>query len=257
MTNKIFSGTTVAWSLLGESSPGSGFSAIWRHPGEAGGAIASVDSGNNAFWVSGLCINQTFEKSFGSSVAAFFMPVHSAAVKAAQAGTPVTTNFVAPQPVQLVSVHLPDGQGPSAAFPDETVFLDILTAAARPHGDPSNAAMIYAVPPDGRTAYYASDALWLDSIGRTAANAVAVLADYNAVQVAAHPTLLLSPIPVLRMCSLGGKIFRRAGVATSDLANAIFAGVADALTALTKAGTAHGITLVEFENGDHGFDALK
>lgn len=257
MTSKTFSGTSVAWSLLGESSPGSGFSAIWRQVGETGGALASVNSGNNAFWVDGRGINQTFEKSFGSAVAAFFMPVHSGAMKAARAGTPVTTNFVAPQPVQLVSVHLPDGQGPSAAFPDETVFLDILTAAVQPNGNANNAAMIYAVPPDGRTAFYTSDSMWLDSIARTAANAVAVLADYNAVQIATHPALGLAPIPVLRMCSLGGKIFRKTGVGTPDLANAIFAGVADALTTLTKAGTAHGIVLVEFENGDHGFDALK
>jgi hypothetical protein len=256
MTSKIFPGTTVAWALLGESSPGSGFSAVWRHAGEGGGAIASVDAGNNGFWVDGDGINKTFKKSFGASVAAFFMPVHSAAINAAQAGTPVTTGYVAPQPVSLVSVHLPDGSGPSGASPDETVFLDILTAAVQPHGNAQNAAMIYAVPPDGRTHFYTSGQMWLDSVARTAANAVAVLADYNAVQVAAHPALGLSPIPVLRMCSLGGKIFRKAGVTTPDLAKAIFAGAAGALDTLTKAGTAHGITLVEFENGDHGFDAL-
>lgn len=255
MSSKTFPGTTVAWSLLG-ASPGGSFSPIWRHAGEPGGAIASVDAGNNGFSVSGLGINQSFEKSFGND-APFFMPVHSSAMKAAQAGTLVTTNYVAPQPVKLVSVHLPDGQGPAAAFPNETVFLDLLTAAAQPHGAPSNAAMIYAVPPDGRLSWYTTASEWLDSIARTAANCVAVLADYNVAQVAAHPTLGLSPIPVLRMCSLGGKIFRKSGVSTDDLAKAIFAGVADALTALTKTGTAHGITLVEFENGDHGFDALK
>jgi hypothetical protein len=255
MTGKTFSGTSVAWSLLG-AAPGSKFSPIWRHAGEAGGAIASVDAGNNGFSVSGLGINQSFEKSFGTD-APFFMPVHSAAMKAAQAGTLVTTNYVAPQPVTLVSVQLPDGQGPSVAFPNETVFLDILAAAAQPHGAPSNAAMIYAVPPDSRTGYYATDAEWLDSVGRTAANAVAVLADYNAVQVAAHPSLGLTPIPVLRMCALGGNIFRMSGVSSAAVAMAIFDGIAGALTRLTTAGTAHGITLVEFENGDHGFDVLK
>lgn len=256
MANAVFAGTGVAWTLLG-ADPNTGFSPIWRRAGEAGPPVASVDAGNNGFGVSGLGINQSFEKNFGQLNAAYFLSVHATAMKAAQSGTPVSTNWVSPQPVQLVSVHLPDGQGPQGAFPDETVFLDILADAARPHGTAANAAMLYAVPPNGKVPVYTSDAMWLDSISRTAANCVTVLADYNAVQIAVHPSLSLAPIPVLRMCSLGGNLFRKKGVTTDDLALAIFAGVGAALDTLTKAGTAHGITLVEFENGDHGFDALN
>lgn len=256
MTGGTFSGTNVAWTLLG-AAPGSQFSPIWRHHGEPGGPIASVDAGNSGYWVAGDGINKSFMQSFGPSTAAFFMSVHSTAMKAAQAGTLVSTNWASPQPVTLVSVQLPNGQGPNGSFPNETVFLDILTAAAQPHGEPSNAAMLYAVPPDGHMPCYTTHAQWLDSVSRTAANCVAVLADYNAVQVAAHPALNLVPIPTLRMCSLGGKIFRMTGVTTPQLAMAIFNGVTAALDALSKAGNAHGITLVEFENGDHGFDVLK
>lgn len=256
MNGGTFSGTQVAWTLLG-ADPATGFSPIWRHRGEAGGPIASVDAGNNGFGVSGLGVNQAFEKSFGQLNAAYFMSVHSMAMKAAQTGTLVTTSWAAPQPVKLVSVQLPNGQGPSGSSPNESVFLDILTAAAQPHSEPNNAAMLYAVPPDGRMPVYTTHPMWLDSVGRTAANCVAVLSDYNAVQVAAHPALGLLPIPTLRICALGGKIFRMLGVTSDEVALAIFAGVGAALDALTKAGTAHGIALVEFENGDHGFDALK
>jgi hypothetical protein len=62
--------------------------------------------------------------------------------------------------------------------------------------------------------------------------------------------------PTLRMCAIGGSIFRHAKATAQDVAEAIYAGMAAAFLALEQAGVAHGITLVEFENGDGGFPWL-
>ena len=67
------------------------------------------------------------------------------------------------------------------------------------------------------------------------------------------PALGLAPIPVLRTCLLSGGQFRPKSVAVDAVAKAIFAGFADAIT---KAGAASGIMLIEFENGGGEFAAI-
>ncbi len=261
MTKATFPGTQTSWTLLGPSAPGKHFSAIYRSNGAPGGSLASVNAGNDGLGLGGGGINKTFGDLFGPVANGFFNPHQSAYQAAVTAGakTAVISHFDAGAPVQLVSVLLANGQGPTGAYPqDEAALLDILTAAVRPHNEPSNYAMIYAVPPDGRNPPYATDKIWLDSITRTAGNIVTVLADYNANQVAAHPGL--AAIPVLRMCMIGGKIFRPPDMAGKDpapIAAAIYAGITNVLVALEKASVAHGITMVEFESGDHEFASLK
>ena len=253
MTHHVFAGTSVSWTLLA-ASPGSPYSPIWRHAGEAGGPIASVNAGNPALFVGGGGINLSFGKSFGPTVSTALGTVQTTALAAAQAGTPVATGYAASDPVVLISVLLPGAAAPAPTFPNEAVLVDVLADAVRPHHEPSNAMMLYAVPPDGRVkSLYPDKATWLASVTRTAGQVVSALSDYNSRLVAAYPGLSLPHIPTIRMCAIGGSIFRHAQATPQDVAEAIYAGMAAEFLALEQAGVAHGITLVEFENGDGGF----
>lgn len=261
---KTFLGTTIPYTLLGPS-PGTTYTPLYRANGETGAALASVNAGNPALFVGGGGINAAFAgliqaacPAFSANPAAlqsYFNAIHPAAVAAAQKGQPVTVLSDPARPVRLISVVLPATPPVAKAQANtEAALLDIFTPGLCPHANPRNAAMLYLVPPDGNNrAAYPTAATFLAAVGRTAQNGVAVLADYNAKQIAAHPALALAPIPVLRMCLISGSIFRPSGVPVALIATAIFDGLARGLVA---AGAAGGITLVEFENGDGGFAAL-
>lgn len=253
MTNHVFAGTQVAWTLL-PAFPGTKYSPIWRRSAEGGSVLASVNAGNAAMFVGGGGINLSFEASLGSAVSAQLGTIQTQALAAAQAGTSVSASYTASDPVVLVSVQLPPGAAPAATFPNETVLVDVLSDSAQPHSNPRNAVMLYAVPPDGRvTSLYPDKPGWLASVSRTAGNVVAALAHYNATLVAAYPALKLPTVPTIRMCAIAASIFRQPGATPQEVAEAIYAGMAAEFLLLEQGSVAHGITLVEFENGDGGF----
>ena len=252
MHKKMLPGTTTAYTLLGPAH-GSPYSPIFRTKGDPGGNLASLDAGDPRLYVGGGTINRSFAEEIGAG-SDDFQQIHYHALKAAQAGTFVTQGFAAGQPVRFVSVRLPDTTAPTAAFPAETAFLDIFAADAAPAGEATNYALLYVVPPNGTVAAcYPTAADFLAAVTRTAFNAAQLLADYNAGLASFDPALGLAPIPVLRTCLLSGGIFRPQSVAVDTVAKAIFEGFTDAIA---KAGTASGITLIEFESGGGEFAAI-
>jgi hypothetical protein len=264
MAGKTFPGTKVAYSLLGPA-PGTPYTPLYRAAGQKGPNLASVNAGNAAMFIGGGGINATFSQIIETACPAvagypgglwnYSTTVQPAAIATAQGGQPVTVLGDPTMPIRLIDVVLPaTPPQPNAEATTEAALLDVFTAAACPHGNPANHAMLYLVPPDGgNTAAYPDAAAFLASVSRTARNAVAVMADYNAHQVKAHAALKLQPIPVMRMCLISGSIFKPPSVPVADVANAVFQGISRGLAA---AGTSSGITLVEFENGGGGFDAI-
>jgi hypothetical protein len=250
--HKTLPGTTTAYTLLGPAH-GSSYSPIFRRKGDPGGNLASLDAGDPGLYVGGGTINLSFANAIGASAAAF-QQIHGDALTAAQAGTFVTQSFAVGQPVRFVSARLPDAAAPAAAFPAETAFLDLFAAGAEPAGEATNHALLYVVPPNGKvTTCYPTDADFLAAVTRTAFNAAQLLADYNTGLATFDPALGLAPIPVLRTCLLSGGQFRPQSVAVDAVAKAIFAGFTDAIA---KAGSASGITLIEFENGGGEFAVI-
>ncbi len=252
-----FSKSNTPYALLPASS--SGFSPLVRDKGESGGNLATIDAGDNGLYVGGGGINLAFGALIGSPDAGLIGSAHATALANARKGTLVTTGFGAGQPVTLISVVLAASDPGSGYCRAETVFLDIFAAGHEPKGEPSNVALVYAVPPCGamppdttRPPNFTSDADFLAAVKSTAVNCVRAVADYNANIVAAYPALNLKPVDVLRTCLFSAAIFARPGVGADAVAHAIFDGFSDELATSKGAG----LSLVEFENGGGGFDCL-
>ncbi len=248
--------TTVEIVLLGPARPGASYSAIFRSRGDSGGTLASVDAGDNGLYVGGGTINAAFKAQIGPD-ADRYQKIHEDALASARAGEPVSTGYSSDSPVRLVSVVLSSTDPGTGICPAETVFLDIFAKGRSPNGEPGNYALVYAVPPDGNSGHtptYANAAEFLGAVTRTAANCVAVIADYNARLIAVHPELGLELVTVLRTCLFSGGAFRPASLAPSDVAKAIYAGFASALVAVGKAG---GIDCVELESANGEFAAIE
>ena len=232
------------------ANPHPKYAAIYRGQQTTGGNLVSVNAGDSGLYVGGGTINLAFSGQIADPNA--YQAIHGAAQTQARKGTSVITGYTATDPVVLVDVLLSatdDGSSTSGAA--ETVFLDIFTSGTAPHQNPTNYAMLYLVPPFGPG--YSSDQEFLDAVKRSAVNIINVVAHYNSKVVPAHASLNLATVSVLRTCLYSSGGYKRTGVQGSDVAKALYTGFASALTA---AGKAAGIDLVQFENGDHEFDSI-
>ena len=102
---------------------------------------------------------------------------------------------------------------------DGICFVDTFDPALRPSGNPSNVAMLYVAPPYAKN--YPDKADFLAAIKATASNMIETVAGYNSIAAENGQPI----IEALRNCLYSSDNYKKPGVASDEVARAIYAGL--------------------------------
>ncbi|WP_034835546.1 hypothetical protein [Endozoicomonas numazuensis] len=209
------------------------------------GNIASVNAGSTdlTFGKQAAGINAQF--------GAFFTDPQQAAIAQAQSDfltdsaeqgylgfVTADDKFTDNTPLETIYGHVsgePDNQG--------TVLVSVFREGHCPAGIKKNRAMVYVIPPDGKSDRYDDKDEFLKDIKLTAKNLLATQNKYNQHAVERG----LPTLPVVRTCAFGGGIYCHPDSDQEEVAQAIRAGIKDYFDAINP--EENTIKEVQYEHG--------
>jgi hypothetical protein len=237
-------GTGIALHFI-EKPPG-GHAPIFYGGDEGSLRLGSVNAGNSeALYVGGGGINGGFARQLGRTQRIdAYAARHTALIEAAKDGEAFERyEDDDPTAFSFALVSRIDGSY------EGVCFVDVFAPDRCPAGNPKNAAMLYAAPPNGMN--HPDETEFLAAIGKTGQNIATAVARYNAIA----PRETQPVIDALRLCLYSSGIYNRHGVSADRIALAIYDGVASGLT--TDSGLKELQMPVSDDPGDPLFAAVK
>lgn len=210
------------------------------------GPMASLNAGNSqTLDVGGGGINHGFSLALQAQNWERYKTRHEDLLAQYQANGTLSATYDDGDPTRFCFVYADKPVTHIAGSHDGLCFVDVFADRLCPHGNPNNAAMLYAAPPDGPN--YADTSAFLAAIRTTAGNIATAMGRYNAA-AASHG---IAKIGVLRLCLYSSGIYNPNGADLNEIARNIYDGLHDVLKADTC-----GLTELEFPYSTDPADPL-
>jgi len=222
-------GTNIDISFI--EKPAGKHAPIYYDSGEGTFVLASVNAGNSqALFVGGGGINAGFGHALSptQNIVDYAARHIALANDAAQSGD-AFKRYDDDNPDALSYVYAAKIIDKPGWF-EGVSFVDVFAPSRCPHGNPKNAAMLYAAPPHGDN--HPKEADFLDAIAKTGRNIVKCVAGYNALA----PKQNAPVVEAMRLCLYSSVIYNPNAVPLDQIALAVFDGVSGELAAQPSSG---------------------
>ncbi len=232
--------------VVGPGASGT-FSDIYLPHDETGlGNIGSVNAGTGALYLGGGTINLQFAATLIGGRTPDnnpFRDYHRQILTL----RPNTHGYIVPdlttgQGIQGLRYTLCSPSGHEFG----TVFVHVFDDNHCPNANGQNRAMVYIVPPDGRSPRYRDNQAFLDDVSETAARLIETVQAYNMMAGQRG----LPKLDIIRTCRFSSGNFARKGTTGADVAKAIETGFTLGVFRIREKGQRVTIKEIQYEDGN-------